>query len=97
MTSGLVSELLTNLGVTRSHSRPRASNDDLYSEAPLKTLTYVHALPKSFASLSDTREYLDGFFTEYNHIHRHSGIGWHTPPRSDSAPMPLSTTPAASP
>jgi hypothetical protein len=32
-TSGLVSDLLTNLGVTRSHSRPRVSNDNPYSEA----------------------------------------------------------------
>jgi len=23
--------------------------------------------------------FCDGFFTEYNHVHRHSGIGWHTP------------------
>ncbi len=79
MTSGLVSELLTNLGVTRSHSRPRVSNDNPYSEAQFKTLKYLHDFPKSFASLADARQYLEGFFTEYNHIHRHSGIGWHTP------------------
>ena len=35
MTSGSVSELLANLGVTRSHSRPRTSNDNPYSEAQL--------------------------------------------------------------
>ena len=35
MTSGAVSELLANLGVTRSHSRPRTSNDNPYSEAQL--------------------------------------------------------------
>jgi putative transposase len=79
MTSGLVSELLTNLGVTRSHSRPRVSNDNPYSEAQFKTLKYLHDFPKSFASLADARQFLEGFFNEYNHVHRHSGIGWHTP------------------
>lgn len=79
MTSGLVSELLTNLGIVRSHSRPRVSNDNPFSEAQFKTLKYLHDFPKSFASLADAREFLEGFFNEYNHIHHHSGIGWHTP------------------
>jgi hypothetical protein len=42
-------------------------------------LKYLHDFPKSFASLQDARQFLEGFFNEYNHIHRHSGIGWHTP------------------
>ena len=79
MTSGLVSELLTFLGVVRSHSRPRVSNDNPFSEAQFKTLKYLHDFPKSFATLDDARTFLEGFFNEYNHIHHHSGIGWHTP------------------
>lgn len=79
MTSGSVWELLANLGVDRSHSRPRTSNDNPFSEAQFKTMKYVHDFPKSFASLGDAYEFLDGFFNEYNHVHRHSGIGWHTP------------------
>ena len=79
MTSGLVSELLTNLGIIRSHSRPRVSNDNPFSEAQFKTLKYLHDFPKSFASLEDAQVFLEGFFNEYNHIHRHSGIAWHTP------------------
>ncbi len=79
MTSGSVSELLGNLGITRSHSRPRTSNDNPFSEAQFKTLKYVHDFPKSFASLDDAHIFLDGFFNEYNHVHRHCGIGWHTP------------------
>jgi len=31
------------------------------------------------SSLDDARVFLEGFFNEYNHIHRHSGIAWHTP------------------
>ncbi len=79
MTSGPVSALLNNLGITRSHSRPRVSNDNPFSESQFKTLKYLHDFPKAFASLADARQFLEGFFNEYNHIHRHSGIGWHTP------------------
>lgn len=49
------------------------------SEARFKTLRYLHDFPKSFDTLDDAREFLTGFFNEYNHIHHHSGIGWHTP------------------
>ena len=35
--------------------------------------------PKSFASLVDARQFCAGFFHEYNYVHRHSGIAWHTP------------------
>jgi transposase InsO family protein len=79
MTSQPVSALLVNLGVTRTHSRPRISNDNPFSEAQFKTLKYLHDFPGSFPNLTAARTFLDGFFTEYNHVHRHSGIGWHTP------------------
>jgi putative transposase len=78
MTSKPVSALLVDLGVTRTHSRPRVSDDNPFSEAQFKTLKYLHDFPGSFGSLIEARKFLDGFFTEYNHIHRHSGIGWHT-------------------
>jgi len=38
MTSKPVAQLLVDLGVTRSHSRPSVSNDNPYSEAQFKTL-----------------------------------------------------------
>jgi putative transposase len=79
MTSKPVSALLTDLGVTRSHSRPRVSNDCPFSEAQFKTLKYLPEFPKAFASLAHAREFCAGFFHEYNYIHRHSGIAWHTP------------------
>ena len=74
-----VSALLADLGVTRSHSRPRVSNDNPFSEAQFKTLKYLPEFPKSFASLADARQFCAGFFHEYNYVHRHSGIAWHTP------------------
>jgi len=79
MVSKPVSELLVDLGVLRSHSRPRTSNDNPYSEAQFKTMKYVPDFPERFGSLEDARTFCDGFFTAYNHEHRHSGIGLHTP------------------
>lgn len=79
MVSKPVSELLVDLGVLRSHSRPRTSNDNPYSEAQFKTMKYVPDFPERFGSLEDARTFCDGFFLAYNHEHRHSGIGMHTP------------------
>jgi putative transposase len=79
MVSKPVSELLTDLGVLRSHSRPRTSNDNPYSEAQFKTMKYVPDFPDRFGSLADARAFCEGFFLAYNHEHRRSGIGMHTP------------------
>lgn len=79
MTSKPVAQLLVDLGVARSHSRPHVSNDNPYSEAGFKTLKYCPAFPGSFGSLADARAFCETFFAYYNHDHRHSGIGLHTP------------------
>jgi putative transposase len=79
MTSKKVSQLLIDLGVTRSHSRPKVSNDNPYSEAQFKTTKYMSDYPERFDSLAHAREWFDAFTAYYNHEHRHSGIGWHTP------------------
>ena len=79
MTSKPVSQLLVDLGVTRSHSRPSVSNDNPYSEAQFKTLKYCPEFPGRFGSIEDARTFCAEFFEHYNHIHRHSGVGLHTP------------------
>ena len=79
MTSKPVAQLLLDLGVERSHSRPHVSNDNPYSEAAFKTLKYAPVFPTSFGSLQDARAFCEAFFAYYNHEHRHSGIGLHTP------------------
>ncbi|WP_082598756.1 MULTISPECIES: DDE-type integrase/transposase/recombinase [unclassified Kitasatospora] len=79
MTSKKVSQLLIDLGVTRSHSRPKVSNDNPYSEAQFKTTKYMSDYPQRFDSLAHAREWFDAFISYYNHEHRHSGIGLHTP------------------
>ena len=79
MTSKTVAALLADLEVTRSHSRPRVSNDNPYSESLFKTLKYGPEFPECFGSLSEARQFMDLFAQWYNHEHRHTGIGLHTP------------------
>ena len=79
MASKPVAFLLADLGVTKTHSRPHTSNDNPYSEAHFKTLKYRPEFPTRFGSLEDARAFLAWFFGWYNHSHRHSGIGMHTP------------------
>jgi putative transposase len=79
MTSNPVIELLAFLGVGRSHSRPHVCNDNPFSEANFKTLKYCPAFPERFGCLQDARAFCQTFFAYYNHEHRHSGIGYHTP------------------
>jgi putative transposase len=78
MTSKPVAQLLLDLGVARSHSRPHVSNDNPFSEANFKTLKYCPAFPGRFGSIEDARAFCADFFEHYNHVHRHSGIGLHT-------------------
>jgi len=79
MASRTVAQLLSDLGVTKSHSRPRVSNDNPYSEAQFKTLKYRPDFPDRFGSIEEARRHIKGFFWWYNHEHYHSGVGWHHP------------------
>jgi putative transposase len=76
MIAGSVAELLETLGVHKSHSRPRVSNDNPFVEAHFKTLKYHHAYPERFGSIQDARAWCRQFFTWYNTQHYHSGIGY---------------------
>ncbi|MFD0503495.1 transposase [Streptomyces chiangmaiensis] len=77
MTSKQVSQMLLDLGVTRSHSRPRVSNDNPFSESQFRTTKYQPDYPERFGSLTHAREWMEAFVSHYNHVHRHSGIGYH--------------------
>ncbi len=79
MTSKTVAALLADLEVTRSHSRPRVSNDNPCSESLFKTLKYGPEFPERFGSLCQARQLMDIFTNWYNHEHRQTGIGLHTP------------------
>jgi putative transposase len=75
MASKQVAQLLADLGVTRSHSRPHVSNDNPYSESQFKTLKYRPEFPDRFGSIQDARAFCQQFFGWYNVAHHHSGIG----------------------
>lgn len=79
MTSKTVAALLFDLEVTRSHSRPRVSNDNPFSEAWFKTLKFAPVFPENFASVGEARTFMATFVEGYNHTHRHTGIGLNTP------------------
>lgn len=72
-------QLLTDLGVAKSHSRPNVSNDNPFSESAFKTLKYRPGYPERFGSIEDARSFCREFFTWYNTEHRHSGIAMVTP------------------
>jgi putative transposase len=79
MTSKTVAQLMADLGITKTHSRPHVSNDNPFSESQFKTLKYCPEFPGRFGSLEDAQAFLRPFFTWYNREHRHSGIGMLTP------------------
>lgn len=76
MTGTTIAELLEDLGVTRSLSRPRTSNDNPYSEANFKTAKYRPDYPARFDSIDEARRWMRRFVHWYNHDHYHSGIGY---------------------
>ena len=79
LTKHTVAALLSDLEVTKSHSRPRVSNDNPYSESWFKTLKFAPVFPERFGSLGDARRFMNAFVEGYNHSHRHTGIGLNTP------------------
>ena len=74
MKAKTMAQLLANLGITKSFSRPHISNDNPFSESHFKTLKYRPAFPKRFGSLEDAKSFCQEFFTWYNQEHRHTGI-----------------------
>ena len=79
MKSKPVALLLSDLGVTKTHSRPHVSNDNPFSESQFKTLKYRPEFPKRFGCIEDARAFCVRFFDWYNTEHHHSGIGFLTP------------------
>ena len=79
MRSKSVAQLLVDLDVTKTHSRPHVSDDNPHSEAQFKTLKYRPDCPACFGSIEGARAHCREFFHWYNTEHRHSGIGFMTP------------------
>lgn len=79
MTAKSTAQFMADLGIVRSHSRPRVSNDNPFSEAQFKTLKYCPQYPGAFAGYESAKTWCASFFQWYNHEHRHDGIGLFTP------------------
>ena len=79
MRSKTVAELLVDLDITKSHSRPYVSDDNPYSESQFKTMKYRPDFPARFGCIEDARAHCRTFFAWSNAQHRHSGIGYMTP------------------
>lgn len=79
MTSKTVAQLLVDLGIEKSLSRPHVSNDNPFSEAMFKTMKYHPIFPDRFQSIEEAREWGQIMFPWYNTEHRHSGIHMLTP------------------
>ena len=79
MVSKTVSELLCELGVARSHSRPHVSNDNPFSEAQFKTVKYAPDFPGHFQSIEEAREFCAAFLNFYNTRQYHTALALLTP------------------
>jgi putative transposase len=80
MRAATLESRLEELGVLRSFSRPRVSNDNPYSESLFRTAKYRPDYPRRpFASKDDACRWVSSFVDWYNHRHRHSGIKFVTP------------------
>ena len=74
-----VAQLLIDLDVVKSHSRPHVPDDNPYSEAQFKTLKYRPDYPERFGGQADARAWAQAFFAWYNQEHHHTGLGLLTP------------------
>jgi len=75
MRAATLESRLEELGVRRSFSRPRVSNDNPYSESLFRTAKYRPDYPRRpFASKEEACRWVASFVDWYNDRHRHSGI-----------------------
>lgn len=72
-------DLMQTLDVTCSHSRPRVSNDNPFSESQFKTQKYQPDYPGRFDHPAHARHWCEDYFDWYNFQHHHSGLAGYTP------------------
>ena len=85
MRAATLESRLEELGVLRSFSRPRVSNDNPFSESLFRTVKYRPDDPRRpFQSEAEACGWVAAFVAWYNHQHRHSGIRFVTPDQRHS-------------
>ena len=79
MESKTLGQLLNDLEVAKSFSRPHTPDDNPYSEAQFKTMKYRPDYPSRFESQDHARNWTRAFIRWYNHDHYHNGLALMTP------------------
>lgn len=79
MTAHCYLDLLSELAITASHSRPRVSNDNAMSEAQFKTLKYQPDYPRRFDGYDHAQRWCRDYVRWYNGEHHHSSLAGFTP------------------
>lgn len=79
MTAHCYLDLLAELSITASHSRPRVSNDNAMSESQFKTMKYQPDYPRRFDSYGHAMRWCDDYVRWYNENHHHSNLAGFTP------------------
>jgi putative transposase len=79
MRAKTLKDLLKQLEITESHSRPYTPTDNPFSEAEFKTMKYRPDYPERFATIRAARQWMRHFVQWYNHVHYHSGLALQTP------------------
>jgi putative transposase len=79
MTSIGFAELLCAFSVDKSHSRPRVSNDNPFSESQFHTIKYQPDYPGRFRDARHARQWCNEYFPWYNDEHHHEGLNLFTP------------------
>jgi hypothetical protein len=74
MRSNVVANLFADLGITKTHNRPRVSNDNPYSESSFKTMKYRPGYPGMFETIEAARAHMASYVLWHNSQHKHSGI-----------------------
>jgi putative transposase len=85
MRAATMESRLEELGVLRSFSRPRVSNDNPFSESLFRTVKYRPDYPRRpFQRVEEACNWVAAFVEWTNHQHRHSGIRFVTPDQRHS-------------
>jgi len=79
MKSKSIAQLMIDLGVVKSHSRPHVSDDNPFSEAHFKTLKYRPNYPNRFNDIAHARAWMREFVDWYNNHHHHTALALLTP------------------
>ena len=79
MRSKTVKDLLRDLGVSKSYSRPYTPTDNPYSETQFKTMKYRPDYPERFEGITHARHWARAFVSWYNQAHHHTGLALMTP------------------